>query len=837
MQSRIAIVVRCLCAAVTITGLGELANASPLAAASAAAAKTSPPDVDVRGRVLDAKTLKPIPAARVFVRDWSALCDSNGRFVITLPAGRWEIEAAANEYQTSSLLVEACAGCQPEIEIALIPRRFVEEHVDVTASVNGSSDLVATTPVRPVEVLNTAGAFENVFRVLSTLPGVTNTGEWSSRLSVRGGGPDQNMTVMDGVEIHDPYRLWGLVSAFNPETVSGFELASGAFSAKYGDRLSSILTIDTRNGKDSTLLTGSVGMSLTDGNAILEGRLPGHRGTWLFTGRRTWYDLIAGHFTKDKLPAFSDLQGKVAFDLGRGANLTLFGLRSRERSDVTISEDYDTGLMNSHTLNNVAAATLLLPLGRRGVSRTIGALYDNKAAFDITGSFRSEMRRSNSPYDDVGYSYNDVVGTLGRSVRDRSLRQELTFSPSARQVIEAGGELHDIKTGEQVKITLQNRPNEGWWRYDIAQDVSRSTQRVGAWLLDRMHLASWLDAEAGLRYDRSDFNKIAELAPRLSLTISPSPGTRLRAAYGKHTQSPGYEKLFQADYNLDLTQSGQLKLANEHARHFVLGVERDLAPGLSARVEGFYKRFDNLLVGRLETPEEEQARVAVYDFPADLSASVPRYRMITPYPTNDGRGRAYGFDLFLARRATSSTTRLAGWLAYTYTSANRQAYGFTYPFEYEQPHALSAVANFRLSQRVELSLTSRFTSGFPKTPPVGLYVSGVLAANSDGNAFDVVPERDKDGRLVYAVDYGSLANRNSARAAWYGRVDFRATFVPRWGKGRWRLYVDVLNLLNRDNGTAVDRLEYAPDKTQPQIVVKREGGIPFLPSFGVHVRF
>jgi TonB-dependent Receptor Plug Domain len=840
MRNRVAGAWTWFCGVATAAGLAGAATALALTASSAHALTTAPPDVDVRGSVVDAKTLQPIAGATVFVREWRALCDAGGRFVITLPTGRWAIEAAANNYQPSSLRVDACAQCKPEVVIALIPKHFMEEHVDVSASVNGGSDLVTTTQVRPVEVLNAAGAFENVFRVLQTLPGVTSTGEWSSRLSVRGGGPDQNMTVMDGIEIYSPYRIYGLVSAFNPETVGNFELSTGAFSAKYGDRLSSILTIDNRNGTDSTLATGSVGMSLTDGNAIIEGRLPGHRGSWLLTGRRTWYDLIAKRFTDDDLPSFNDLQGKLALDLGRGASVTLFGLRSRERSNMTFAEDYDSGVMSSRTLNNVAAATLLIPLGTRGVSRTIGALYENTDNFDLNGRFHSEIRRSNAPYDDLAYSFDNVVGGLARAVRDRSLRQELTFSPSGRHVLDAGFELHDIKTREHLQLTFQNRPNEGLWRYDVSHDVARSTQRFGAWLIDRVRLARWLDLEAGLRYDRSRLNGIGETMPRLSLTVRPSQSTRLRAAFGEHTQSPGYEKLSQADYVIDLSEAGRLRLANEHARHMVVGIERDLAPGLSARIEGFYKRFDNLIVGRLETPEEVQSRVAAYDFPAELSASIPRYRMITQYPTNDGRGRAYGFDVFLARRAVSSTTRLSGWLAYTYTSANRQAYGYIYPFEYEQPHALSAVASFRASQRLELSVTGRFTSGFPKTPPLGLYASGVLDTNDtdgDGVTSDVVPERDSEGRLVYAINYGSMENRNRARFPWYGRVDFRATFVPRWGKGRWRLYLDVINLLGRNNSPELEGLQYALDATQPRIVVKREGGFPFLPSFGVHVRF
>ena len=99
-----------------------------------------------------------------------------------------------------------------------------------------------------MQVLRTPGALDNVFRTLQTLPGVAATEEFGSRLSVRGGSPDQNLTMMDGVEVHDPYRLFGLTSAFNPETIQRFELATGGFSAKYGDRLSSLLVVENRDG-------------------------------------------------------------------------------------------------------------------------------------------------------------------------------------------------------------------------------------------------------------------------------------------------------------------------------------------------------------------------------------------------------------------------------------------------------------------------------------------------------------------------------------------------------------------------------------------------------------
>ena len=133
----------------------------------------------------------------------------------------------------------------------------------------------STIEVSPLEVRSVAGAGENIYHVLQTLPGVAAVNDFDSRLSVRGGGPDQNLTMMDGVEIHNPYRLFGLTSAFNPETVESFELTAGGFNAKYGDRLSSILVIENRAGTEQQRLAGSANLAFTDANIVTEGKLPG----------------------------------------------------------------------------------------------------------------------------------------------------------------------------------------------------------------------------------------------------------------------------------------------------------------------------------------------------------------------------------------------------------------------------------------------------------------------------------------------------------------------------------------------------------------------------------
>lgn len=111
-------------------------------------------------------------------------------------------------------------------------------------------------------------------------------------------------------------------------------------------------------------------------------------------------------------------------------------------------------------------------------------------------------------------------------------------------------------------------------------------------------------------------------------------------------------------------------------------------------------------------------------------------------------------------------------------------------------------------------------------------------ADQDGNRSELVPWLDTFGQPVYTTDLGGIANLNSARLPAFARVDLRATFFPGGRAGRWTLYLDVINVLNRKNAGQLDaRLEHDPEGTQPRLVEEPVGGIPLLPSFGVRVRF
>ena len=804
-----------------------------LAAWPAAAAQ--PPAV-ASGVVLDGETNAPLPGAEVRTGAATVTCGPDGRFTITLAPGETTLRVAAPGYLVTAVTLEPAAlAAGAELQILLFRNTFAET-VRVTPPVQ-APERPSATPIAATEVLEVAGAIDNVFRALDTLPGVASTGDFGSRLAVRGGTPDQNLTLMNGVEIHNPYRLFGLVSAFNPETVERFELTAGGFGAAYGDRLSSILTVDNRAGRPD--FQGSTSASFTDGNVVLEGPAPAG-GSWLVTGRRTYYDLVAGLVSDQGFPSFADVQAQADWEFGAGHRLSVLGLSSRENADFQLDEEdgRDSGRFMSTAGNDLGSLRLDARLGAGATSSTIVSWYRNTDVLDVNAVFESDSRRSNTPDDADANALSRIIFDRALMVRDFSMRQELAFQVTPSHALDAGVELHRLATG--VRQTISGDRNDaaanptsvrGGAALPRALDSALGGTRGGVWIQDRYAPSPRFSLEPGLRLDWSTVNGAATISPRLAATVALGRAGRLRAAGGLYTQSPGYEKLIQSDYFLDLSPEFVSGLQHERATHVVVGYERDLGRGVLARVEGYYKAFDDLIVGRLETADERRRRLARYDFPAALQASVAVGQTITSAPVNGGKGTAHGVDVYLAR--TNAAARLAGWLSYAWGRADRETYGLRYPFEYDRRHAFNAVGRYRLNDRWSVAATAQVATGFAYTPGTRLRVAAV-----EDDAGRLVPARDTVGALVYAVDYGGLDNLHRGRLPYYARVDLRVTHRPGGPGGRWSWYLEVINLLNRDNPVELETaLRHDPDGVRPRLVEMPTAGFPRLPSFGVRVRF
>jgi hypothetical protein len=809
--------------------------AALLAACLSAAPSIAQDDWRVQGSVLDALSGQPIEGAVVSAGDLRVTTDAKGGFEIIPVTSSTTLQFEAPGYLDTRLAVDS-SGPRVRLEVRLFPRNDFVETVQVRARPPEDEEPSAYR-MAPNEVLQVAGSVDNIFRTLDTLPGVASVEDFGSRLSVRGGSPDQNLTIMDGVEIHDPFRLSGLTSAFNPEIIDHFELTAGGFGAKYGDRLSSILVVDNR--VPSRTFGGTASVSVTDANVVAEGAIPGtESGSWLLTGRRTYYDLVAGITSDNRYPSFDDLQAQASLALGPKRRLSFVGLRSRERSDFDVHRDKgeDVALVTDAG-NDLVSASLDWLSGPSLVSTTTLAWYRNRDAANVNGTIFQMAKRSNAADDDVALGLDEFIFDRWFLVSDGSLREDLSWQAASSHTLELGAELHLLSTevrweslGEDRNLQEANGSSvRGGAGLPDFVDSTLSSNRGGAWIQDRWRVSPGISLEPGLRFDWSTANQRSTLSPRFAARFDLGPGTALRAAIGRYTQSPGYEKLIHADYFVDLGRAAELEY--EDSTHVVLGVEREIGPGFVARFEGYYKSFSDLVVGRLETDAERLARIARYDFPEELRFSIPTAPIITTVPSNDSGGRAYGLDFYLAR--VDPAARISGWISYTLGKAERDAYSRTYPLEYDRRHSLDVVGRYRWSERFDIAVTARLASGFPYTPAVGLRV-----ASTEDERGMLVPEFDSQGNLVYAADFGTVANLNSGRMPPYARVDLRATFRPGGFAGRWSFYVEAINLFNRDNAVRLETwLVHDPGSEFPRIIQVPEEGFPLLPSAGVRFRF
>ena len=802
-----------------------------LAPTSTAVAQTL---TTITGIVIDGITGTPIPNVLVSTEQREVTTNTTGQFTIQIKQTDTPLRFEVDGYLETTVIIEGTT-----LQVRLFPNTFTDTVTVMPTPL--AQERPSDNPISSQEVFQIAGSVDNVFRTLDLMPGVASTDDFGSRLAVRGGTPDQNLTIMDGVEVHNPYRLFGITSAFNPETVQDFNLTAGGFGVAYGDRLSSLLIVNNRKGRKN--FQGSTALSITDTNIVLEGTTPAwDNGTWLFSARRTYYDLFAESLLSldGQFPSFTDFQLQTGWDFDAGHRLSVTGLHSTEGSNLNFEGDRpgENIAFGSEVDNNLLSVRFDAVIGPRATATTIVARSENNEFLGFNGVVRADARRSNSPVDAGAFGLAKIIFDRSISVRDLSLREEVAFQASSTHLINAGLDLHQLNTGVGFAIRGDRNQNEangssitgGTGLPDMLQSTLAGT-RGGLWIQDTYTPSSRISIEPGLRLDWSTVNDRSTLSPRLAASYQLNDRTQMRVAVGRYTQSPGYEKLSQSDYFIDLSSVKESRLLHEKANHFVVGVQRDLAPDLTARLEGYYKRFTDLLVGRLETETERLSRISRYRFPQSQRNSIPTTSLITSNPTNNAGGVAYGLDVYMNH--TNQAAPLTGWLSYNWGHANRESYGRRYAFEYDRRHAFNAVGRYQLSRKWTLAATARIASGFPHTAPIGLRVSSI-----ENNSGQLVPETDVSGHPVYTVDYGGIENLNSGRLPHYARVDFRATYQPGGITGRWLLYVEVINLLGRDNPVELEpRLEHDPNSNTPRLFEVASQGFPRLPTFGLRLRF
>lgn len=794
---------------------------------------------------------------------YGAETNSDGYYIIeNILPGKYTIRAELagfKDYEKKSISINT--GDTIDYNITLKDYNYTTEEIDVVserfrqAQNDMRTSLLNLSP-RITRVI--PGVGEDVLRSLQTLPGVSAPNDFSSQLIVRGSGPDQNLIIMDDVEIFNPYRLYGVFSMFNPETLNDINLITGGFPSKYGDRLSAVLDVSNREGSKTKYFTGQTNINVGNANLVFSGRLPvkGIEGSWIVSSRRSYYDLILGPFAKStglidesaSFPSFQDIQAKITIGPYKNHKLIFNGIYSEDGVNIIpgkSKELQDSISVKDKSSNDVLSAAWHFAPDKNFLTKTTFSWYRNRGDAQFGGELLDPVLNREIYDPEIRDSLKALGLFLGMSFsskytfRKYSLQNNTIFL-SKQHRTEIGGGFDVMKTDlqfktefdERLRAIMQSNPN--FSAIDNSFLEGKNFWRVNLYVQDRLKVTGKFFVQTGLRFDYFDIIKKSYLSPRLNFSYAMDKVTTIRAGTGLYYQSPGYEKLIDGQVFYDLSPEKSNKLNAERSIHYILGIDRWLNEEYFVKFETYYKDFSDLVV-------QEKLTGYKYVFtPGDPNNHDPSYLRdpgnwirsneklpydsLTSTPVNGASGQSYGFEFYAEKKSLNPGTKLSGWISYSLSWANRNRNDIVNPFKYDQRHSLNIVANYRLLDWLELGARFNYSSNFPVTKPVGIKPRVV------GDSLAVLPILNT---VQFDFDFGGQSNIFSEKKPDYHRLDIRATAYSKFWNIDWAFYIDVINVYNRQNVIGYD---YYIDENL-QVQAKPVGQFPLLPTIGINARF
>ena len=671
----------------------------------------------------------------------------------------------------------------------------------------------------PIEQIKRAPALlgeTDVLKALQLLPGVQSGSEGTAGLYVRGGSPDQNLVLLDGVPVYNVSHVLGIFSVFNADAINNVTLTKGGFPARFGGRLSSVLEINMKDGhKDKW--TGEGGIGIISSRLTLNGPV-GKKTRVLVSGRRTYIDLLArpivAHInnqdpdfqTNFKLN-FYDFNTKIRHDINDRHRIYVSGyiggdVFETEFQDILDDGDFDNYGAGIEWGNKIAAIRWNWELGPRLFSNTTATFSD----YEI--NFFSEFENQ---FDGEQESF----GALYKSgIRDLGLRYDLDFIPNPKHYIRLGGGVthHTYSPGA---TTLQGSMVE------LIQDTvigQREITGIESWLYaeDEWKINKRLLANVGLHASAFNAGKTyMSVQPRAALRYRMDNGVALKASYAQMTQFINLLTSEALALPTDLWVPSTEHILPQKSWQAAVGAAKVWKEKYELSIEAFYKNMDNVVSYR--------PGASFFDFDASQSFE----NKIT-----QGNGKAYGLEVLVQRKLGRTT----GWIGYTLSWNNRTFAdingGETFDFRYDRRHDISILVTHEISDRIVLTGAWVYGTGNAFTLPE-------FSINTDWRT------RSQGAGNPSAVGFTSVqqgTGKNQYRMSDYHRLDLSAEFIKKkkWGERAWIIgFYNAYWNRNPFFVLARDKSEFDPNTgtSNRRRVIEEVNVLPIVPSFSYRFKF
>ncbi len=761
--------------------------------------------ITLSGYVRDADNGEALISANVVIKDLQLVVQTNayGFYSVTLPEGNHYLLSTYVGYTVFSQSLNITESRVINIELKpLTTLQEIEitssrkdEHVKTTemGTVSLSIEKIKTLPVIFGEV--------DILKALQLMPGVQSAGEGNSGFYVRGGGPDQNLVLLDDAVVYNPGHLFGFFSVFNSDAVKNICLIKGSMPANYGGRLSSVVDVSMKEGNSKEFHTEG-GIGLIASRFLVEGPIKKNVGSFVLSARRTYIDILLKPFTNK-----SDFKGSGYFfyDANLKANLNL-----SKKDHVYLSGYF--GRDHFKFTSQVSAFNADIPWGNSTATLRWNHLFNNKLFMNASAIYNDYKFQ-------FGGSQNDFEVKLSSGIRDYNGKVDFDYYSSFN---------HHFKTGFNYTfhkfIPDQISGKSGDTELKPNNELIRYGHEAGIYLLDDFDVNSWLRINAGLRY-----SYFGQVGPYLHYNYNINDEKTDSTYYGNGKLVKSYGGLEpRLNMRFQLNNNSSIKISAVKSYQYIHLITNngstlptDLWVPSSLLVKpqiawqyslGYFRNFmNNKVEGSIEFHHKDMKNQIEYR--EGYTPSQPSREQELDYVF--GSGEAYGAEFFLNK----TKGRFTGWIGYTLSWTWRKFpdlnMGDRFPAKYDRRHDLSIVGTYELNKKWTISSVFIYGSGNAITLPTNFYFIEQ----------QLTPE---------------YSNLNSYRLFAYHRLDISAIYKPQPKKHRklessWAF--SVYNVYSRQNPYFLFVDSKGNTSQGIDLSIKQVSVFPILPSVTFNFKF
>ena len=698
----------------------------------------------ISGFIRDIKTSEGLIGANVYVKELKqgVVANNYGFYSVTLPAGTYTISYTYVGYTSQESVIKIEANLKKNVE--MVSNDIMAKEVVVIAQ--RSDKNVESTDMGRVE-LNMENVKKlpallgevDVMRAIQLLPGVMSAGEGNSGFYVRGGGPDQNLVLLDNAVVYNPGHLFGFFSIFNGDIIKNTTLIKGGMPANFGGRSSSVLDISMKEGNMKKWHADG-GIGILASRLTIQGPIKKEKCSVIVSARRTYVDLFSKALLKNYKGGslagnsyyFYDLNGKINYKFSDKDRLFLSGYFGR---DAFSFKDQGGSFDANLKWGNATATMRWNHLFNDKLFMNTSLIYNNYN-FDATAGF------------------GDILFKLKSGVRDVNGVIDFDYFPTIRNAVKFGvnythhGFTPSITTGKVGDIT-----------FDVQANKLKVAHEYAAYILDDIAVTDWLKLNVGLRFSGFTFTGPFKKFYRNNGVIDTVEFTRSDNIKTYGGLEPRFSSRFRINNNISIKAGITV---NKQYMHLVSNstttLPFDVWVPSTDRVKP--QTVVQYSLGYFQNYKDDMFETSIEAYYKDMSNQIEfgesYVAQIDQDPENGftyGKGQAYGLEFFVKKAKGKFTGWIGYTLSYTWRKFPELNNGVKFPAKYDRRHDLSVVLQWDVTKKLNLSTVFVYGTGNTTTLPIGRYFIGGQIVNEygDRNGYRLVPYHRWDVSLTYVI--------------------------------------------------------------------------------------